>query len=633
MAMPNLAAFANAGYPFTRMADLSETAMVMPNAPGTDDVTNLLTVLGRVASSTGYPATNVTVIFADDVDKHAGDDLFVLGSQTNQPLFSRWQDKLPLFANPGGRLKLTDWLVDHFSPFLTRDLRRTDLPTVADVHLTVRNDDVVLMGFQSPLDGNRSVVALMTGNPERVGDFFEAWFKPSTLKDFQGSVVLLQDKKLTSLDGNQTYHVGHLPFWIWLQWYFSGHPVLMALGLLLICILLALPVRWYLNRRAAARLPRDIVDERCRIRRAPPIAARAAGRYGGQQPDPGSGFRRGALRQRRRPAWQSFLSRFAQEDGRIVDLSQEDRRSTSEGQAYAMFFALVANDPLMFDRALGWTRHNLCGNRPDLNLPAWLWGKSKSGQWGVIDGNSASDADLWMAYALLEGARLWRRAGLARAGLNLLQLIRKNELIDLAGFGQMVLPGRRDSPGPTARCSIRAICRCSCSGGFRGSIRRGRGWCWPSAAAALIRGSAPNGFSPDWIAWNGKAFVVEGEKGAIGSYDAIRTYLWAGMLDPADPLRKDVLAALQGLSGCCARKPAWPKRSTRGLARPAARLLSVSPRVAAVPVGIAPAGSGRCAGQARSRRWAAGLCAAFLLRHGPDPVRAGLVRTSLPIRF
>lgn len=254
MAMPNLAAFANAGYPFTRMADLSETAMVMPNAPGTDDVTNLLTVLGRVASSTGYPATNVTVISADDVDKHAGDDLFVLGSQTNQPLFSRWQDKLPLFANPGGRLKLTDWLVDHFSPFLTRDLRRTDLPTVADVHLTVRNDDVVLMGFQSPLDGNRSVVALMTGNPERVGDFFEAWFKPSTLKDFQGSVVLLQDKKLTSLDGNQTYHVGHLPFWIWLQWYFSGHPVLMALGLLLICILLALPVRWYLNRRAAARL-------------------------------------------------------------------------------------------------------------------------------------------------------------------------------------------------------------------------------------------------------------------------------------------------------------------------------------------------------------------------------------------
>ena len=201
MAMPNLAAFANAGFPFTRMADLAETAVVMPNNPGTDDVGNLLTVLGRVASSTGYPATGVAVISADDVQRHADADLFVLGSQSNQPLFSRWQDRLPVSANAGGRFKLTDWLVDHFSPFLTRDLRRTDLPTVADVNLTLRNDDVALMGFQSPLDGDRSVVALMTGNPARVNDFFEAWFKPSTLKDFQGSVVLLQDRKLLSLDG------------------------------------------------------------------------------------------------------------------------------------------------------------------------------------------------------------------------------------------------------------------------------------------------------------------------------------------------------------------------------------------------------------------------------------------------
>ena len=42
--------------------------------------------------------------------------------------------------------------------------------------------------------------------------------------------------------------------------------------------------------------------------------------------------------------------------GRVIDLSQEDKRSTSEGQAYAMFFALVANDQAMFDRLLGWTK-------------------------------------------------------------------------------------------------------------------------------------------------------------------------------------------------------------------------------------------------------------------------------------
>ncbi len=249
------------------------------------------------------------------------------------------------------------------------------------------------------------------------------------------------------------------------------------------------------------------------------------------------------------PAWQAFVSRFVQEDGRVIDLSQEDKRSTSEGQAYAMFFALVANDQAMFDRLLGWTRHNLCGDRPDLNLPAWLWGRSKDGQWGVIDANSAADADLWMAFALLEGARLWRRAGLARAGLNLLQLIRRYELVDLAGFGQMVLPGMHGFIRPDGALLNPSYLPLQLFRRFSWVDPKGPWAGLAQRSAALIRDSAPNGFSPDWIAWNGKAFVVDGEKGATGSYDAIRTYLWAGMLDPADPLRKDVLAALQGPLG------------------------------------------------------------------------------------
>jgi hypothetical protein len=33
LAMPDLRAFANAGFPFSRMADLSESIVVMPKAP------------------------------------------------------------------------------------------------------------------------------------------------------------------------------------------------------------------------------------------------------------------------------------------------------------------------------------------------------------------------------------------------------------------------------------------------------------------------------------------------------------------------------------------------------------------------------------------------------------------------
>lgn len=43
------------------------------------------------------------------------------------------------------------------------------------------------------------------------------------------------------------------------------------------------------------------------------------------------------------PLWQAYGQRMIAGDGRVLDRTAGDR-TTSEGQAYAMFFALVAND-------------------------------------------------------------------------------------------------------------------------------------------------------------------------------------------------------------------------------------------------------------------------------------------------
>ena len=34
------------------------------------------------------------------------------------------------------------------------------------------------------------------------------------------------------------------------------------------------------------------------------------------------------------------------------------------------------------------------------HLPGWLWGKKSDDQWTVLDSNSASDSDLWIAFAI-----------------------------------------------------------------------------------------------------------------------------------------------------------------------------------------------------------------------------------------
>src|SRR5258705_10078856 len=106
------------------------------------------------------------------------------------------------------------------------------------------------------------------------------------------------------------------------------------------------------------------------------------------------------------PLWRSYTSAFMDDQVRVIDHDASDR-TTSEAQAYAMFFALVANDRARFDGLLRWTELNLASGDLTAHLPAWLWGRRPNREWEILDANSASDADVWMAYTLLEAGRVW----------------------------------------------------------------------------------------------------------------------------------------------------------------------------------------------------------------------------------
>ncbi len=53
-------------------------------------------------------------------------------------------------------------------------------------------------------------------------------------------------------------------------------------------------------------------------------------------------------------AWQRFERRFITPEGRVVDRTFGGK-TTSEGQSYGLFFALVAGDRKLFARLLRWT--------------------------------------------------------------------------------------------------------------------------------------------------------------------------------------------------------------------------------------------------------------------------------------
>lgn len=53
--------------------------------------------------------------------------------------------------------------------------------------------------------------------------------------------------------------------------------------------------------------------------------------------------------------WDQFKATNLTPEGRVVDYSEAKLITTSEGQSYGMFFALVANDKKAFDEMFAWT--------------------------------------------------------------------------------------------------------------------------------------------------------------------------------------------------------------------------------------------------------------------------------------
>ncbi|MGI4813203.1 MAG: cellulose synthase complex periplasmic endoglucanase BcsZ [Janthinobacterium lividum] len=250
------------------------------------------------------------------------------------------------------------------------------------------------------------------------------------------------------------------------------------------------------------------------------------------------------------PLWNVFANTHVQNDGRVVDFSTPTQQSTSEGQAYALFFALVNNDRAAFDRVLGWTEANLAGGDLRARLPAWQWGRAKDGSYTALDRNSASDADTWLAYTLFEAGRLWREPSFLMLARAVTAQIEDREVADLPGFGPMLLPGEngfqladdvwRLNPSYLPLPVLRLLALQSPDGPWRRLAVN---------AERFIVAVSPKGFAPDWAAYQtGKGFVVDPVKGDVGSYDAIRVYLWAGITSRGEPLLKPLLAALGGMN-------------------------------------------------------------------------------------
>lgn len=249
------------------------------------------------------------------------------------------------------------------------------------------------------------------------------------------------------------------------------------------------------------------------------------------------------------PLWQDFARIYIQADGRVVDHGAEGI-STSEGQSYALFSALVADDKARFDRILKWTVDNLAQGNLGVHLPAWKWGKSSKGEWRVLDMNPASDADLWIAYSLFQAAVHWKEKTYRDMAATMLKNIARREVVDLPEMGSMLLPAPygfaldattwRLNPSYLPVQLLR----------YFATVDKGGPWSEIAQNTfRMIAATSNKGLVPDWVLYGvQKGFYLDADKGEYISYEAIRVYLWWALLNQRDPLFGTLRPHLTGVA-------------------------------------------------------------------------------------
>lgn len=253
-ALPNLSFFVNDGFPYTRMADLADTAVVMPNNPTTPEMETYLMLMGRMGKVTGYPAIRHTLITASNVESFAGKDLIVIGSASDQPLLERWSDHMhPLLENGTHKLRLPGPFERLMSRWEDRDLedamkRAGDLITKGESGLGA------MVAFESPLQHGRSVVVLTGDSGDQIASLAKYASDPKTMERYHGDLVLQSGNRIESFQLGPTYYVGKLPWWTALRWYLSHQPLVLAILIGIAALLVAVIAYRALRKLAVKRM-------------------------------------------------------------------------------------------------------------------------------------------------------------------------------------------------------------------------------------------------------------------------------------------------------------------------------------------------------------------------------------------
>ena len=256
--LPNLSYFVGASFPFSRLADYSQTVMLLPEQPGDAEISALLDMAGRSGNATGATLDHSSVMFGipaggANLQRLKNSDVLAVSTLGQAAFNQQMLTSSPYYTSdhsfgvkaPNNWEKIRSWL--------TGDWYRQQLD--ADRYFSSNAYWRGFVSYRSPWSKEHLVVMSIASNDEQLLILHNDLSSARINAGIRGDTAIITDENgIRSFRVGPQFPSGQMPWYMMVVWYANQHAVLMALMALMLAAAIGGCTYLMLKRHAWRRL-------------------------------------------------------------------------------------------------------------------------------------------------------------------------------------------------------------------------------------------------------------------------------------------------------------------------------------------------------------------------------------------
>ncbi len=256
--LPNLSYFVGASFPFTRLADFSQTVLLLPENPSESEISTLLDLAARSGNATGTALNNNRVMFglpsggANLLYLSKSDVLAV--STLEQSAFNRAllaQSSFTSNEHTFGVREPTTW--EKVQRWLEGDWSASGVD--ADRYFSSNEAWRGFVSFRSQWNPSRLVVMAIGSNDEQLSRLHSDLSSARINAGIRGDAAIITNENgVRSFRVGPQFPSGQMPWYMMVVWYANQHSAMLAIFGLLFATIIGLSLYVLLKQRARKRL-------------------------------------------------------------------------------------------------------------------------------------------------------------------------------------------------------------------------------------------------------------------------------------------------------------------------------------------------------------------------------------------